>query len=571
MKKYIRVNGLENIRLISDHPDGSTFKGRRTKEVDTIIKVLPYFVDLNNKEDLVTVNYLKELKKLKALNQAPNIHLANIISSELTEEDFFPYVETEMINGPDLDKLLTFPNKIIFRVEEAIDLASQMADALAHCHMAMVKHGRINIDNIRLNSETGHYVLLNFGWLLLTEEQRKEEISKVRSVDFLAPEQWQGKLFFETDTYSAGLVLFKALTGNLPNHISAKGVESTENQEAPVLSIPQQIKTLRNENLPFTWSEAEKVEEMKLPEWLLNLISVCLEHDPAKRINNGIKFQEEIKLNQLNAVDLNQNKKEPVTKAVKPVSSKDVSMAAPLIRSDDDKELEIKRLKSLIIQKDGQLDVLKYQTADYNPDSNKLSISKPIFFTLLALIALFGVIATYAYFFREPEIRGAITTYTDEGALSGDSAESNLKADMYADSIPVIDTAELLRSMPPIPEEQPSARDEVEEPEKPRKKPVVEKPTSKPTAIIKSKPKVPASNQKAVTVRKPDINQEEKYDEPPVNRTPRFTLAVSKAYLYDDPDVKSRRPIYLSNTNESEFTATKDSNGFIYVVFFNTE
>jgi serine/threonine-protein kinase len=51
----------------------------------------------------------------------------------------------------------------------------------------------------------------------------------------------------------------------------------------------------------------------------------------------------------------------------------------------------------------------------------------------------------------------------------------------------------------------------------------------------------------------------------------KYTLAVAKAYFYDKPDIRSRRPVYLSNINESELTASEDTNGFIYVVFFNTD
>jgi len=71
----------------------------------------------------------------------------------------------------------------------------------------------------------------------------------------------------------------------------------------------------------------------------------------------------------------------------------------------------------------------------------------------------------------------------------------------------------------------------------------------------------------------PEPDQNPEYYEPKTNRsvTNRYTLAVQKAYFYDKPDIRTRRPVYLSNANESELTASEDTNGFIYVIFFNTD
>lgn len=561
MRKDIKISGLDAIGLISDHPDGTLFKGKRTIEQDTIIKVWPYTVDTHNKEDPYTFNYNKELKKLKSINLSPNIHVAKIISVGLTEQDNYPFVESEFINGPDIENLLTFPKNPIFQIKEVIELALQMADALAHCHTAMVRHGGVSINNIRLNLETGYYILVNFGRLLLTDEQRKIEILNARSVEFLAPEQRKGELFFETDIYSLGLVLFQVLTGSVSENISSTLAKSTE-KEVSSLTISQQIKKNRKDNLPFSWSDSEKELEMEIPEFLIKLISDCLEPDPDNRPNNGIKIKVALQKNQ-------QSNTSTEIAIPKPIANKEVASSNLPSKTDDEKESEIKKLKALIIQKDGQLDVLKYQTADYNPDSNKLSISRPVFFTLLAILALFGIIATYAYFFRKPDTQRVASSYSNNNLSSSDTT-TDITDDMYAGNMTQIDTAELLRSLPPIPQE------EVQKAEK-----QVRDVTNSKKSVIKDQvQETSVKKELRFKIRPKRQTTPEKKDEtgnnlevyiPPVNRTPRYRLIGSKAYFYDEPDVRSRRPVYIGNSSDSEFISTRDTNGFIYVVFFNTD
>ncbi|NEU08040.1 protein kinase [Flavihumibacter sp. R14] len=589
MRKEIKIEGLENIHPISESGAGTVFLGRRTREIESVIKVLPYPVHPRKKEEPHTIVYLREIKRLKHLNQVPNIHVVKILNAGLTEKDSFPFIESEFIKGADLDELLNFPNNAIFKVSEAIDLAAQMADALAHCHTAMVKHGRINNGNIRLNSDTGKFTLLNFGRILLTDEQRREEIKNSRAPEYLAPEQHQGEILFESDIYGLGVILFEVLTGTTPKYKTVAGDPSEAADTLPAISTGQQIKELRKENLPLNWTEAEKMLEMNTPVWLLNIVSICLQQDPSKRYSNGIALQEAIKLHNLPVKEVTAIPapapvtKQPDNKPVKPIENKSEDKPLSPIgktpddkpKEPDDKDAEIKRLKALIIQKEGQLDVYKYQTADYNPESNKLNIPRPVFFGLLAVIALLGAFAIYSYFFRKPETRGAITTYTDSDTSGYSSDTSSMIAsEMYADSLYAIDSAALVKSLPPLPKEE-KKTDDKQENETPAKKTEPETVKKKPeTKSVKSTPANPqTAARKKRDILEPEPDQNPDYFEPKESRqvSSKYTLAVPKAYFYDKPDIRTRRPIYLSNVNDSELTASEDTNGFIYVVFFNTD
>lgn len=590
MGKEIRVTGLENIQPISDRPGGTVYRGKRMAEIETIIKILPHPVDISRKDEHNTAVFLKEIKKLKHLNQVPNIHVVKILNTGLTENDSFPFIETERIKGPDLDELLTFPNNAVFRLEEAMDLAVQMSNALAHSHTALVKHGRINSSNIRLNPETGSYVLLNFGQALLTVEQRKSGFNEVRAAEYLAPEQENGELLFETDIYSLGVVLYQTLSGNLPQHKTliepvSEGIKEESN-------LRREIIKARKENLPIGWTDDEKTREMKIPERLFEVLAVCLEEEPSKRYSNGIKFQEalkpgsakakeetliepavvlpaqtDIKTAEGSAEKLKHNKeiaKESSPTGISAIPVRKEGLLPAETNDVTEKELEIKRLKALVLQKDGQLDVYRYQSAEFNPDRKKLNISKPVFYSMLILLAGLGAFAVYGYFFRKPEPRGLIATYTDADVADTSSVE---QSEMYTDSLAGLDTAALLKSMPAIVDagedipQEPTNKEKKNTPEEA----VIKKPVPKPT--LKKDQSAAAPQAKKETEPK----QNPAYLEPPVNRNMKYTLAVPKAYFYDKPDVTSRRPVYLANSNESELTATEDTNGFIYVVFFNTD
>jgi hypothetical protein len=179
-----------------------------------------------------------------------------------------------------------------------------------------------------------------------------------------------------------------------------------------------------------------------------------------------------------------------------------------------------------------------------------------------------AVFAVYGYFFKKSEPRGMMATYSDTEMRD---SIGNIESELYADSVAVVDTAALTQSMPPaLDSEKVAMQAPTENVDKIEPKNVVSENTLKTTSENKAR-RQRTSKKAFTTAQKPETNSEPDYFEPPVKLNNRYTLDVPKAYFYDKPEVASRRPIYLANTNESELTATKDTNGFIYVVFFNTD
>ena len=127
------------------------------------------------------------------------------------------------MKGPDLGELLKPPYDPVFTVKETIKVADQLANALAHCHRANIKHGDIKSNNVKFNQHTGNYILLDFGLSVMSDEQRRTSIRYAGAIEFMAPEQSTGETLPETDVYSFGIVLFELPGGTGSFSINEQG------------------------------------------------------------------------------------------------------------------------------------------------------------------------------------------------------------------------------------------------------------------------------------------------------------------------------------------------------------
>ncbi|MEJ7676504.1 MAG: serine/threonine-protein kinase [Segetibacter sp.] len=222
-KVFTIAEGLENMGALKTGGQGSVYKGRRIGEIITAVKLLPTPIYIESEEDKNFRDFKNEVQKLRKVNEKPNPNVVKILSSGLSETGNFPFIEMEYIEGPDLEELLKPPHDPVFIIEEVIKVATQLSNALAHCHRLDVKHGDIKSNNVKFNIHTGNYVLLDFGLAIMSDEQRRTSLRHAGAVEFMAPEQNEGQMLFQTDVYSFGIVLFELLTGRVPFPLHDKG------------------------------------------------------------------------------------------------------------------------------------------------------------------------------------------------------------------------------------------------------------------------------------------------------------------------------------------------------------
>ena len=373
-KVFTITEGLENMGALRTGGQGSVYKGRRYGPIITAVKILPTPVHTESTEDKNFRSFQNEVEKLKKVNEEPNPNVVKILNSGITESGSFPFIEMEYIEGPDLEELLQEPHDKIFTVNEVIRVADHLANALAHCHKVTVKHGDIKSNNVKFNVHTGNYVLLDFGLSAMSDEQRRTSIRHAGAIEFMAPEQSEGQMLFETDIYSYGVILYELLAGQVPYPLTDNGQKSRNEVLVGHLELPvPDLLSLRQQNMPESWTEAKKNHEMQVPGWLLALIRKCLEKLPENRYANGMLLQETIVQSSI---------ADPAGHAV---AGPDTSLL----------QMENERLQTLLLQ---------YQEkGEDTKDHSVVVISKPVFFVLVLAVLLMMALLTYFLVFKQAE------------------------------------------------------------------------------------------------------------------------------------------------------------------------
>lgn len=286
---------------------GSVYKGKRKGEIITAVKLLPTPIISETLDDKHFHDFQNEVNKLKKVNKDPNPNVVKILSSGITETGSFPFIEMEFIEGPDLEELLKPPHDPVFTIKEVIKVAEHLSNALAHCHKVDVKHGDVKSNNVKFNIHSGNYILLDFGMAMMSDEQRRTSLRHAGAIEFMAPEQNEGKMLLQTDIYSCGVILFELLAGVVPFPLRDRGETSRNlvmvaHMESPV----PDVLNLRRQHMPLAWPQEKKDREMQVPEWLVRMIYKCLEKNPASRYVNGTELHNYIVYHSSSPVASNQ-------------------------------------------------------------------------------------------------------------------------------------------------------------------------------------------------------------------------------------------------------------------------
>ncbi len=544
-KVFTITQGLENMGAMKTGGQGSVYKGRRIGEIITAVKLLPTPIYSENEEDKNFRDFKNEVQKLKRVNEKPNPNVVKILSSGLSETGNFPFIEMEYIEGPDLEELLKPPHDRVFTIKEVIKVAEQLSNALAHCHSLDVKHGDIKSNNVKFNVHTGNYVLLDFGLAVMSDEQRRTSLRQAGAVEFMAPEQNEGQMLFQTDVYSFGIILFELLAGKVPFPLQDKGETARNNiRLAHMDTLPPDVVSLRKEALPLTWPIDKRAREMNIPNWLVTVIYKCLKKKPENRFSNGMDLHENIIFNAIQVLEQMQ------PQHLNPVKEDQEKF----VREKDFLQQQVLQYKEQLGIKEREVDELKAALNNKNSEAGffdetaklksyvpvKKGVSKTAFTALILLTIGLAVFSAYNVLQnKKPEIK----------YLSGRNQNSS-------------DTTTITNNLP------------VKKVDEKKENPPVKKEIQKKAlgnandSIDKFNKQVMASETADNSIPK-DSQQTKQETLETAAKAPHQYMVTSKAYFYNNPDENTRRNAFVVPSNNAILNALDEQDDFIYVVFTN--
>jgi serine/threonine protein kinase/Flp pilus assembly protein TadD len=246
---------------------GEVYRATDTKlGRDVALKVLPTEM-AHDSERLA--RFRREAKALAQLDHP------NIVTIYTVEEcDGVHFLTMQLVEGQPLDRLIPAGG---LPLEQIVEIASALGDALAAAHDKGIVHRDLKPANVMVSNEGRVKVLdfglakdvrgANLGAATLTSSQTQVGVV-MGTPAYMSPEQTSGRpLDHRTDIFSLGVVLHEMATGRRP----FEGSSSAELMSAILRDTPPSVTEVRPD----------------LPSDLARIVRRCLEKDPRHRVQTA--------------------------------------------------------------------------------------------------------------------------------------------------------------------------------------------------------------------------------------------------------------------------------------------
>src|SRR5271165_750116 len=247
---------------------GEVYRATDTKlGRDIALKVLPAEM-AHDPERLA--RFRREAKVLAQLDH-PNI----VTIHSVEEADGVHFLTMQLVEGLPLDRLIPASG---LPVEQIVEIASALGDALAAAHEKGIVHRDLKPANVMVSTE-GRVKVLDFGLAkdiraaqlndaTMTSDSRTQVGVVMGTPAYMSPEQTSGRpLDHRTDIFSMGVLLHEMATGRRP----FDGSSPAELVSAILRDTPPSVSETRPD----------------LPSDLARVIRRCLEKDPRHRVQTA--------------------------------------------------------------------------------------------------------------------------------------------------------------------------------------------------------------------------------------------------------------------------------------------
>ena len=188
------------------------------------------FASKRDEFELQKARFLEEARNMAKFSSHPNI--INVYN--LFEENNTAYIDMEFLDGITYKKFLKQQGGVVSQ-EVAVMVIVAVLEALQEIHKDNIIHRDVAPDNIFI-CEDGRIKLMDFGAARFSKGDEVSSHTIILKPGFAPPEQYQSKsrqgVF--TDIYAVGAVLYRSLTGIMPD-------ESTNRCEEDNLKPPKEL------------------------------------------------------------------------------------------------------------------------------------------------------------------------------------------------------------------------------------------------------------------------------------------------------------------------------------------
>jgi serine/threonine protein kinase len=304
-----KINHYQVLSLLGAGGMGEVYLAEDTRLGRKVaLKLLPQKFTQDRERAL---RFQQEARAASALNH-PNI----LTIYEVGEFEGGHFIATEFIDGQTLRTLMNARVKL----REALDMATQVASALAAAHEAGIVHRDIKPENIMARRD-GYIKVLDFGLAKLTERFSPDRTSVADSdastrglvhsdpeklmgtARYMSPEQIRGlEADGRSDIFSLGVVLYEMVTGRAPFDGATPGevMAAICNQEPSPLrrytqDAPAELERIVGKALQKDCEERYQV----IKDLLLDLKSLKLELEVEAKLKRAVSPEAEEEASQI--------------------------------------------------------------------------------------------------------------------------------------------------------------------------------------------------------------------------------------------------------------------------------
>lgn len=176
------------------------------------------------------------------------------------------FMAMEYLEGRDLHEIVKEHGPV--SPEQAVSLLAPVADALGYAHQQGTVHRDVKSSNVMV-TDVGRPVLMDFGIAYAGSDARLTQTGTVLGTpEYMSPEQARGnEVDARSDLYSLGVVLYEAVTGELPH------------TGGHPMSVVYKV-------LHESYKPPRRINDA-VPEWMEQVIAKLLKKNPDQRFQNG--------------------------------------------------------------------------------------------------------------------------------------------------------------------------------------------------------------------------------------------------------------------------------------------